>query len=415
MTTTLGIIADDLTGSLDTGVQFSKWGLACSVSLKDTPLSEESCVIINTDSRAVSPGVAARRVQRAARLLRGRKVYKKIDSTLRGNLGVEISTAMQELGMDKAVIAPAFPANGRTTLDGYLYVRGVPLGQTGVAHDPRSAVDESHVPTLLKQQGARPVALVGIDTVERGTDAIRHAIAHCSESYVVVDVETQKHLSDIAQALTHSDEAWLPVGSAGLAEAIPAALGLSETETRTYQAPHTQGPVLIVAGSRNEVTAVQVREAANALGLPTMEPDLQLLLALDDNPGALEHILSTTGQHLERGLDVIVTTSFVPQLEEKSSDIALALGRLTSDIMQRSRVGGLFLTGGDIALQVCLALDGRALRPVREVAPGLPLSLLGGGPWDDTPVVTKAGGFGESDSMVAGIRSLKDWSDNERH
>lgn len=415
MTITLGIIADDLTGSLDTGVQFSKWGLACSVSLKGVPPPQDACVIINTDSRAVSPGVAAERVRHAARLLRGRQIYKKIDSTLRGNLGVEISTAMRELGMNKAVIAPAFPANGRSTLDGYLYVRGVPVDQTGVARDPRSAVDESHIPTLLKRQGARPVGLVGIDTVEQGPDAIREAIARCPESYVVVDVETQKHLSDIALALTRSDQAWLPVGSAGLAEAFPAALGLSETAVPSYPASRTHGPVLIVAGSRNEVTAVQVREAAGTLSLPTIEPDLQLLLAREEDPKGVEHIAALASQYLERGQDVIVTTSFTPHVEERSPDIAVALGRSALKIMQRSRVGGLLLTGGDIALQVCLALDGRALQPVREVSPGLPLSLLAGGPWDGMPIITKAGGFGESNSLVVGIRSLMDWSDNERH
>ena len=86
----LGVIADDLTGALDTGVQFSKWGLSSLFSLKGSVYGEVACVIMNTDSRAVSADIAADRAWRAACLLRGRMLYKKIDSTLRGNLGLEI-------------------------------------------------------------------------------------------------------------------------------------------------------------------------------------------------------------------------------------------------------------------------------------------------------------------------------------
>ena len=410
MAKSLGIIADDLTGSLDTGVQFSKWGLTSLVSLRGSPPPEMACVIMNTDSRAVPPDVAAERVERAARLLRGRLVYKKIDSTLRGNLGAEMSAAMQELGMKKAVVVPAFPANGRTTLGGRLFIRGVPLDQTGFARDPRNAIDESHIPTLLQQQTGRPVGSVDIDIVEQGTEAIREAIARCPEGFVVVDVEIQKHLADIALAVMRSEEAWLPVGSAGLAEALPAAIGLSGTKAFSYQAPHDEAPVLVVAGSRNEVTAAQVREATAVLGLPVIEPDLQRLLAPEGGHKEIARVAELTGQYLAKGQGVIVATCFAPHIEGSSPDIAVALGRLTLQVMNHYPVGGLFLTGGDIALQVCLALDGQALRPVAEVSPGLPISLLTGGQWDGLRIITKAGGFGEKNSLVVGIHDFTEKS-----
>jgi uncharacterized protein YgbK (DUF1537 family) len=161
------------------------------------------------------------------------------------------------------------------------------------------------------------------------------------------------------------------------------------------------------------MTAVQVREAANCLDLSVIEPELDLLLAPGGDKKGPGQIGELACEYLNRGQEVIITTSSTPHLEERSGDIAVALGRLALSIMERSPVGGLFLTGGDIALQVCLALDARALQPVREASPGLPLSLLDGGAWAGTPIVTKAGGFGEPDSIVVGIRSLKNWSDHE--
>ncbi len=146
--------------------------------------------------------------------------------------------------------------------------------------------------------------------------------------------------------MVHSKEPWLPVGSAGLAEALPSALGLSVTDGLSYQAPHTQAPVLTVAGSRNEVTGVQVREATGVLGLPMIEPDLQRLLAPEEDRKEAARVTELVGQYLAKGQDVIVATCFAPRIQGSSSKIAVALGRLTLQIMTCHSVGGLFLTGG---------------------------------------------------------------------
>jgi len=411
----LGIIADDLTGALDTGVQFSKWGLTSLVALSDAPLPGVACVVVDTDSRAAPPEVAEERVRLATRRLGGRLVYKKIDSTLRGNVGLEIVAAMQELRVDKAVVAPAFPANGRTTIGGRLLVRGVPLHQTGLARDPRNAITESHIPTLLQGQIARAVGSVALDVVENGAAAVFEAISRCPESIVVVDVVEQKHLAAVAQAVARSEGRWLPVGSAGLAEELPLALDLVHGLPNpavpidgplSRQATSGQ-PILVVAGSRNEVTAAQIREVFAVLDLPVVEPDPQRLLDTNEGQDEIKRVAETAGQCLAGANCVIITTCFAPRLARGSLDIAVALGQITSQVMSDRLVGGLFLTGGDIALQVCLALRAQALQPLTEVSPGLPVSLLNGGPWDGLRIITKAGGFGEKDAILTGIHYLK--------
>lgn len=405
----LGIIADDLTGSLDTGVQFSKWGLSSLVGLKDSALVDVACVIMNTDSRAVSADAAADKAWRAACLLRGRLVYKKIDSTLRGNLGPEILAVMQALNLEKAVVAPAFPANRRVTLKGDLFVQGVLLEQTGFARDPRNAISESHIPSLLNCQTGEAVDLVDIDTVAQGPEAIGEAISRSTSRIVVVDAEVQQHLSHIALAIVRSERAWLPVGSAGLAEELPAALGLTKQPidlTGLLDLPGLRGPVLVVAGSRNEITAEQVREIIKVLDVPAVEPHLDYLLDKDAAPSETARLTGEVIQHLARSQGSIVTTCFSPPIEDRSPDIAAILGQLTRHILERQVVQGLFLTGGDIALQACLSLDAEALRPITEVLPGLPVSLLVGGPWEGMRVITKAGGFGAKDAIVVGYHYL---------
>ncbi len=401
----LGIVADDLTGALDTGVQFSKWGLSSLVSLKESVPAAATCLIVNTDSRAIPPGDAAEKARRAAQLLRGRLVYKKIDSTLRGNLGAEILAVMQTLGLAKAVVAPSFPANGRTMRGGKLFVQGVLLEQTGFARDPRNAISESHVPSLLRRQTGESVDLVTIDTVERGCEAVHEAICRSASRLVVADAESQQHLVHIAQAVVRAEGRWLPVGSAGLAEELPAALGLAQTAARASQARAIPvikpgGPILVVAGSRNPTTAEQVDEAIKVLKWPAVEPDVEQLTHGDTAQSEIDRLAERTTGHLVRSGGCIVTTCFTPLQEDRSAAIAWALGQATRQSLDRQPVHGLLLTGGDIALQACLALDAEALRPVTEVLPGLPVSLLVGGPWANMSVITKAGGFGARNAIL---------------
>ena len=404
----LGVIADDLTGSLDTGVQFGKWGLTSLVLLAGDPSPDVDCVVINTDSRAGSAEAARAAVKRAARVLRGRFVYKKIDSTLRGHIGVEVLAAMQELHAEKALLAPAYPANGRITEGGCVWIDGLPLHETEFARDPRNAIGESHIPALLQRTVSERAATIGIEVVNRGPEALGDAVSRYCEGLVVVDAVEPRHLAVIARAVAAAGGRWLPVGSAGLAEELPAALGLMRSEPSPPRRREERAPVLVVAGSRNQVTVAQVRRVSAVLALPTFEPDLHRLLSEDGQEDEMDRIAEAAVRQLVGGRGVVLTTCFTLEQQGASVDIALAMGRITGRVMREHPVGGLFLTGGDIALQVCRELTAHALRPITDVLPGVPVSVLLGGPWEGLRVVTKAGGFGQEDAIVQGVRYLMD-------
>ncbi|MBS7626658.1 four-carbon acid sugar kinase family protein, partial [Candidatus Bathyarchaeota archaeon] len=168
----IGVIADDLTGANDTGVQFSKQGLRTIVltrveSLKDMP-RDIDVIVIDTESRALPSSLAYDRVKIAAEKLVEAEVpiiYKKIDSTLKGNVGSELDGVMDVTGIKTAIVAPAFPANKRITVGGYQLVNQVPLSKTEAAFDPVTPVRESHVPTLIARQSRRKVGYVGLAAV----------------------------------------------------------------------------------------------------------------------------------------------------------------------------------------------------------------------------------------------------------
>ena len=143
--TAYAIIADDLTGAGDAGVQFAAAGLRTRTLRDDwTPesLAGAEVVVVDTASRGLAAEQAYRRVAAAAARLQAaatQVVYKKIDSTLRGPLGAEIDAVLDACGLNLALVCPAYPANGRTLQDGVLLVGGIPVAETPAAADPHGA------------------------------------------------------------------------------------------------------------------------------------------------------------------------------------------------------------------------------------------------------------------------------------
>ena len=392
----LGIIADDLTGAMDTGVQFAKEGLHTVVMLGDGELPPVEMVVVSTDSRDLPAPEAYRRAREAAQRLGGRTLYKKIDSTLRGNLGAELEGLLDGLGLERALVAPAFPANGRTTVGGCHLVNGVPLAESAFAKDPLWPARESHLPTLLARQTRRAVGYLPLATVERGERAVIRALRAEKAPIVVADAETPAHLRTLALALAGL-EGWLPCGSAGLAQEWPRALGLERPKAMLRWAADPE-PAMVLAGSRHRVTAEQLRRASEEGCL-----ELIPLAAEGEESQAVDRAVELLGQ----GRNVALTTTFSRYREGQGMAIARLLAGAAGEVLARRPVAGLFVTGGDVARAVCHLLGATALQALGEVQPGVPAGLLAGGPHEGLRVVTKAGGFGDERAIIQSIECLR--------
>jgi uncharacterized protein YgbK (DUF1537 family) len=391
----LGIVADDLTGALDTGLQFSKWGLQTLVVLTGDVLHAAEVAVISTDSRAETTAEAHRRATRAAHRLQRRSVYKKIDSTLRGNIGAEVDGVLDGLGLERALVAPAFPTAGRTTLNGYHRVDGIPLAESAFAHDPVWPATESHVPTMLSRQTSRTVEHLSLSIVAKGEQEVIEWLKREHAEIVVADAVEFEHLQTLAGAMMNLRQAWLPCGSAGLAQAWLHALRLP----RRAQAPHfwpvNLRPVLVVAGSRHPVTARQLQTAL-------AEARVYILDVSAEDKGQMELLLRAVSK-LREGDNVALSTTFSPYQRGQEEATAQLLGCLTASVLARVAVAGLVLTGGDIAHAVCRTVGARALQLIGEVQPGVPAATLVGGDWNGCRLVTKAGGFGDDRAIVHGV------------
>jgi uncharacterized protein YgbK (DUF1537 family) len=376
----MAIIADDLTGAADTGAAFAEEGRPVLLALTPGSLPPAGVVALSTESRHLPQAEAESCVRQAAGRLQAARFYKKIDSTLRGHPGAELAVLMESLGLERALVAPAFPAQGRITLAGRQYVDGQPL-------DPALL-------TLFGRDPRRPAKLLDLETVRRGPGAISARLGGPEPAIWVADAETEADLTLLAQAALES-EMRLLCGSAGLARALaaggnphPRPLSLWE---RGEEGPGARGPALVVAGSRHPRTLRQV-EFAGRQGVAIVRPQ----------PGVTE-----VQKYLRRGRPVIVTTA---GLEEWPAGSAAVAARLAQIVLETgSAAGGLALTGGDIAAAVCATLKANGVWLYGEVAPGIPWGILAG-----RRVVTKAGGFGADNALVEIIQFLSGTSNRHR-
>jgi len=416
----IALIADDLTGASDAGVQFARRGLVTRVlfDLADPAATRGvEALAVDTDSRALPPRAAYARVRQLADQLRSARpehLYKKVDSTLRGNLGAEIDAVMDAFGLPLAIVAPAFPALGRTTRQSVHHLHGTPVHQTEIGRDPRAPVRESNVVRLLESQSQRRAGAVPLGTVAQGPGAIRRRVdeqAGGGVALLVCDAETDGGLRAIAEALGHRrDLLW--VGSAGLAEALAEPLRLTSRLARAPEDAAPVGPVLLVAGSLSATTRQQVAAVAARPGVATVELDpLALLAGADGGRAESARCRGALRSALANGSDCVLAVGAGGRNQNQNRDaadrIADALGSLAAGCARAYPLGGLILTGGDTARAVCRHLGVTGVDLLSEVEPGVPLGRLVGQTAPRLLAVTKAGAFGSEDTLVHALGRLK--------
>src|SRR5437867_11180604 len=149
MDTSVLAIADDLTGALEVGAHFAARGIEASVTTS-TRRERPAVLVIDTETRHLAPDAAAGRIHSVAAGNSSRLIYKKTDSTLRGNIGAELGALLALYPDSPLIYAPAYPAMGRTVRRGCLHVNGSPAHLTAFAGDPLNPVIDSDIARVLR-------------------------------------------------------------------------------------------------------------------------------------------------------------------------------------------------------------------------------------------------------------------------
>lgn len=401
------VIADDLTGAADCAASSAALGCKATVVLYtpqhefELPGPNTEILSIDANSRCLSAEEASERTARLVHLCDANKttrssyvLFKKIDSTLRGNIAAELAAMLRARKSSESgdvrlslLMAPALPAQGRTIVGGCLLVHGVPLEETDLwraeACTPNSKISE-----LLAASGLVS-GLIGLDVIRSDRDGLRRAILNSARhaDVVICDAESDDDLRAVAEASVDQPAITAIVGSAGLASQLPRVMSMTRDLPR-YPPAFASGPTLFVVGSAASASRQQAR----------MLEAIPAVATFHSTPAALYRSPATTmqiAQSLRAGSDVLLVFDDESCWEEQF----VAQG--SSDLFTKCApfLGALVATGGETARAALDALGIRRLLLLGEVDAGLPLSRPERSE-RPIPIITKAGAFGSPQALV---------------
>ena len=254
------IIADDFIGAIDNGVQFSKFGIPTLVTIDTNidffgPECENIQVLaLNTETRHMSAKEAYDIIYRiVAKAVKYGipHIYKKTDSTLRGNIGIELQALMDAANSKNVMFVPAWPKNHRFTKDGIHYVNGTPIGETIFSRDLYNPVKHSKVSDIIAEQSGVTVWNIG-----RGikTESLKGS---SKEGILVFDAISDDDIMQIGKVLKENNMLSIIAGCAAFAEILPNFIDFEHSSIDRWC--EEKGNVLLVSGSLNRISFEQIK------------------------------------------------------------------------------------------------------------------------------------------------------------
>lgn len=423
----IGIIADDLTGANDTSLQLFLRGCKTQVAFgEDISIDENlktEVFAMSTETRNVDAKTAHEKVLNVSENILKKYnfeyIYKKIDSVLRGNIAVEVVTLLDSLEYDAAVIFPAFPNEGRTTIGGFHLVKGIPLQRTEVSRDPACPIMESNIINLLKSQLPEEMAnytdLISLDVVMKGAGPILtklNDLISKGKKLIVADAVSTTDLEQIAFAVTKSSYKILPVGSAGAAQAL-GKIWHPDTDEDLVKEPQVPNlPKLVVSGSATDLTASQIKrlqENDNIENTYFIAIKPQNIFSND-----FEEIAQRVLNNLIKDNTVIIHSSELIENTEELTSLLIEneltkevfiskicdyLASVTRTVLSQKEAV-LITVGGETSYKCCRAIGSKNLQIIDTVAPAIPLGVDHKGQL----IVTKSGNLGTQNTLIDVVR-----------
>ena len=414
------LIADDFTGSLDTGIQFVKSNVKTDVfayaenfydAVHKGEIKQDAAVlVVNSDTRHVGGEPAYKKVSeivKAGLELGVDCIYKKTDSALRGNIGAELTAVLDVTGADALHFVPALPGMNRVTIDGVHFIDGIPTAESEFANDKYAPVTRSAVNEIIGLQSKIPVFL---HTDQK--PGYEHGVhVYDAKTYDDINVIAENLKPGIPEKTGSPADILLLSGCSGFAGAVPGLLGLEGAEAQEME----QFPGLIViCGSTNRVTRNQLDYAAeNGFVRKTLGPKVTLDPEWVKSPEFTDFIAGCVADYARTKRLIVDTNDATAGMTEHYAEmhglstldvrhrIAGTLGDIAKALLNSGQRATLLLTGGDTLLAFVEHLGVNQFTPVRELTAGVVLSRVNYH-GENIPIISKSGGFGRKD-LIPGL------------
>jgi uncharacterized protein YgbK (DUF1537 family) len=401
------IIADDFTGAGDSAVQFISRDhpvkMIFAASKREYFAAGDYSLVVNSDSRDLSPPEAYDKVCHITKTLHDlghRNFFKKIDSTLRGNIVQETMAVMETLDYRFAVVTPAAPRNRRTVINGCCLVDGKPIS---IGEKTDGLPPEENRITLLFEKGyPGAVREIGLPLLRGKKETLITFVKNAVNEGVQIFILDAAEMSDLCTAAALSAlPSCLFVGASGLAEA----LGRNGYPDTPRMPRFKRGEMFFMIGSVTPTSALQcrllkdtgtVKEVICDSHAAITHPDKETKRLMNCFAGISSQdtvLIRTSGQDVCEGEDL---TDY--KMGRKISDFLCAIA---AGLIQTRKIKFLFASGGECAGKIIASLDVDVIELVGEILPGLPFGRFYSKILHrNLYFISKSGGFGTPRTLV---------------
>lgn len=421
------IIADDLTGANSTAVLLAQDGFRVGTILNMDEMSQFDdldVLCLSTNSRAVSPEEAYKRVAEAAGHFKDCKnifFNKRCDSRLRGNIGIEIDSILETLGDDTiAVVVTPLPDFNRTCVGDILFVDGVPLGKTDVTKDAITPVFDSCVTKIVKQQSKFDVGYVSLRQVLDGVDSVKEAVLSKAKTkrIIVVDAASHEDIRVIAKGCVETKLRIVGID--------PGPFTASMVHEQYYDSlvKKNDKKILLGIGSATPLTRKQIKALKEKTKSFIVKTDTVKFFNDSTREQEVDRIVNEiiNGEEKSNVLAVVTTMEdsdvldfqSIEGCENKSNgECADIITGAVSDIIYKvmktlqNKIGAVYLSGGDMSIAVCEKSNTVGFDVKDEI---VSLAIYGemlGGEFNNMPIVTKGGSVGDENTIITCIKYLE--------
>lgn len=423
------VIADDITGALDTGVQFASKGIDTKIIINIDDFFckniESQVLVIDAETRHMDKEEAYNniyKIVKRAKEIGYSIIYKKTDSALRGNIGSELEALLNASNKQILPFIPAYPKMNRVTKQGFHYINKIPVAQTEFGKDLFEPVKSSNIAEIIGYQSSVETKSINVDYVD-----YNEILDYSDKAIAIFDAQTDDDMLKIAKFLRTNNLLSIMAGCAGFAAVLSEALKTSNSKKPLVYLPNN---FFMICGSLNPITKKQI-EVAKTLSFEVFTLNYKQLLNISIwNTEEGINLIDCIKRALKDAKPVIVDTEDTNELYTyintcKHSNhhyldrakirllIVEILGELAKRVLSEVPNTLLMITGGDTLLGFLKQINCTELDPIEEISPGIVLSKMfikGRTQY----LISKSGGFGEQDllqEILINIRNRRDYSE----
>ena len=417
------VIADDLTGSNATCSLFKKIGLRAASILKlQGDINYDVDVIsYSTASRGLDKEEAYKKVSEAIKILKNKDVLvynKRIDSTLRGNIGTEINAMLDNLEDDRiAVVIPSYPDSGRIVVNKTMLVNGVLLENSDAGKDPKTPIKTSCVESLVQKDIKYSSTYFTLSDIEQPIEEIVKKIQEAIKKsrVLIFDAVNNEDIIKISKAIIHSDINIVTVDPG------PFTLYYSK---ELQKKNHLEKKILMVIGSVTATTKKQIEYILQEEDIFLVKMKVEDFFEKETCLKEIERVISFIKKGIVSYDLFLVTTS--PIGDEKKADLQKLAENLNTTVEEISKIiantltetvvkilketekfEGVYSSGGDITIALLEKLKAIGVEIREEVIPLAAYGRLIGGDFPNLKLVSKGGMVGDEKTIKLCLHKIK--------